>query len=522
VVKRDSTKRKGGKLRSKPGNARIGRLFLGILLSLIFVSGIPISVVKAVAADEGVMGGDSVYIIPIQGEIDRSLVVFIRRGIERANDEKAGVLLFDINTFGGRVDSALQIATLIGSARDAETVAFVTTGPESTGVSWSAGALISFSTNRIFMSPGTSMGAAAPVTMGAEGTQAASEKVVSALRAQMAALAEKNGYPTAIARAMVDEDLEIREVYIDDELSVLTVEEIEDARREAKKTGRVVEEGKTVSPAGKLLTLTAREMEKYGVSSGSPSSREELFTLLGLDEPYIVNLAETPADKAVGMLTGSALTSLLIIIGLVALFIEITSPGFGVPGTIAIVCFAIVFASYALLGTVGSVELILFVIGLVLLILEIFVIPGFGIAGISGIALIVGSLVLSMQGFILPDFEWQRGLFRRNILVVSLSTVSSIVIFGILIYSIPQLKLFSRLTLKAAQTAEDGFTVQTREEENRFIGKRGVSVTKLRPAGKAEVDGELIFVETDGEFMEAGQTLEVVEVSGNRIVVRKC
>ncbi len=466
--------------------------------------------------------GKTVYVIPIQGEIDRSLVVFIRRGIERAEEAGADILLFDINTFGGRVDSAIQIATLIGSAEPMETIAYITTGPESTGVSWSAGALISFSTNRIFMAPGTSLGAAAPVLMGAEGPEAASEKVVSALRAQMAALAEKNGYPTSIARAMVDEDIELREVYIDDELRVLTAEELQDARREAKKTGQVVEEGKLISPAGKLLTLTAMEMERYGVSSGTLSRRIELFEFLELEDPHVLDLAESPSDRAVGFLTGSAFTSILIVMGLVALFIEITSPGFGIPGTIAIICFAIVFASYALLGTVDSLELILFVLGLVLLILEIFVIPGFGVAGISGIALIVGSLVLSMQGFVLPDFEWQRDLFRRNILVVSLSTVSSIIIFGILAYSLPQMKLFNRLTLSAAQSAEEGFTVQTKEEESKFLGKRGVTITKLRPVGKAEFDGEPLYVETEGEFVESGQQVEIIEVSGNRMIVRKC
>jgi membrane-bound serine protease (ClpP class) len=357
--------------------------------------------------------------------------------------------------------------------------------------------------------------------MGAEGPEAASEKVVSALRAQMAALAEKNGYPPSIARAMVDEDIELREVFVDEKLRVMTAEELQEAQREARKTGQVVEEGKLISPAGKLLTLTAREMERYGVSSGTFTGRTEMFEFLGLEGPRVIDLAESPADKAVGFLTGSAFTSILIIMGLVALFIEITSPGFGVPGTIAIICFAIVFASYALLGTVGSLELIFFVIGLVLLILEIFVIPGFGIAGISGIALIVGSLVLSMQGFVLPDFEWQKELFRRNILVVGLSTVSSIVIFGIVAYSIPQIKLFNRLTLRTAQTAEEGFTVQTKEEESRFFGKQGMTVTKLRPVGKAEIDGELLYVETEGEFVESGQKVEVIEVSGNRIVVRK-
>ncbi len=462
-----------------------------------------------------------VYVIPIQGEIDRSLVVFLRRSINRAKEEGAQFMIFDINTFGGRVDSALQISTLIGSAEPAETIAFVTSGPESTGVSWSAGALISFACSSIYMSPGTSMGAAAPVTMGSEGPIAVSEKVVSAVRAQMAALAEKNGYSVAVAKAMVDLDIELREVFVDDQVTVVTGAELEGVRRQAQREGRKFEEGMIVSPAGKLLTLTAREMERYSVSSGTVESQEQLLKTLNIPGAETVFLGESPADTAVGFITSAGFTTVLIIIGLVSLFIEITSPGFGVPGTIAIVCFAVVFASYALLGTVGSIELILFILGLVSLILEIFIIPGFGVAGILGIVLIVASLVLSMQGFVVPSFEWEKVLFRRNVTVVGVGVVSSFITFSVLAYFLPQIRLFSGLTLGTVQTADSGFTVQTQEESTRLLGKRGVAVTVLRPAGKAEIEGELVNVETDGEYVESGKTVEVVEVSGNRVVVRK-
>jgi membrane-bound serine protease (ClpP class) len=240
------------------------------------------------------------HFIPIHGEIDRALTVFLRRSIEKAVDQNASYLIFDVDTFGGRVDSALQIATLIGSADTAETIAYVTTSPESTGVSWSAGALISFSCSVIYMAPGTSMGAAAPVIMGQEGPQAASEKVVSAVRGQMAALAEKNGYPKDIAKAMVDQDIELREVYIDGELRAAAAEEISYIEREAKKNGQTVELGKIISPAGKLLTLTAMEMERYGVSSGTMPGLEDLLKELNISETGIIMLEESPTDRAVG------------------------------------------------------------------------------------------------------------------------------------------------------------------------------------------------------------------------------
>jgi membrane-bound serine protease (ClpP class) len=475
-----------------------------------------ILLVQVCSADEESSNG-GVRVIPMQGEIDRSLVVFLRRGIDRALEENAQYLIFDINTFGGRVDSALQITTLIGAVEGAETIAFITSSSESLGVSWSAGALISFSCGSIFMAPGTSIGAAAPVMMTQEGPQAAEEKTVSAVRAQIAALAEKNGYPVNLAKAMVDADIEIKEARVRGELLVLTQEEIDGLERD----GETVQAGKTVSQKGKLLTLTAKEMERYGASSATVDDLDDLLTALGISGSETSTVGETAADRAVGIITGSAVTSLLIVIGLVALFLEITSPGFGVPGTVAIICFGIVFASYALLGTVGSIELILFVIGLVLLIVEVFLIPGFGVVGISGILFIVLSLVLSMQGFVWPQYNWQWGIFRRNILVVISSAAGSIAVFALLASILPQVSLFSRLTLQTEQTVDLGYTVQEPGKEDALLGKRGRAVTTLRPSGKAEFDGEIFAVETDGEFLSSGDPVEIIEVSGNRIVVRK-
>ena len=496
-------------------SSNVKNKYLAMVICLVFV-------ITAAVADTEQVGGKKVYFIPVHGEINRSLTIFLRRSIEKAENEGAGYIVFDIDTFGGRVDSALQITTLIGSADFAKTVAYVTISPESTGVSWSAGALISFSCSSIYMAPGTSMGAAAPVTVGAEGSQAASEKVVSAVRAQMAALAEKNGYSKDIAKAMVDQDIELREIFVGGELRAAAAVEISDIERDAKKQGLTVETGKIISASGKLLTLTALEMEKYGVSSGTVSNREDLLEILNIPPGNVIVLEESATDRIAGILTGSAVTGILIMIGLVALFIEITSPGFGIPGTVAIVCFAVVFSSYALLGTVGSLELILFVLGIVLLILEIFVIPGFGAAGISGIVLIVASLVLSMQGFVIPSFEWQKNIFQRNLLVVGAGVISSIVAFSVLAYSLPKLRLFSHLTLETSQTADTGYTVQSPSESSRLLGKTGAAVTTLRPSGKAEFDDELMYVETEGEFVEAGVKVEIIEVSGNRIVVRKC
>jgi membrane-bound serine protease (ClpP class) len=264
-------------------------------------------------------------------------------------------------------------------------------------------------------------------------------------------------------------------------------------------------------------------MERYGVSSGTIASLDGLLEVLGRTaEPEITRFEPSPADDAVALLTGSALTTLLILAGLVALFMEITTPGFGIPGTVAVICFSVVFLSNALLGTAGSMEILIFVVGVVLLLLEVFIIPGFGVAGISGIVLIGAALVLSRQDFFFPEFDWQWNVLRQNLLVVFSGVGLAFLSFVVIARFIPQIKPMRNLMLSTSQQVDQGFVVQAPETTAAAVGTRGVAVTTLRPAGKAELQGEVIPVESDGEFVEAGSEVEVIEVSGNRIVVRRC
>ncbi|MCF7953208.1 MAG: nodulation protein NfeD [Spirochaetales bacterium] len=462
-----------------------------------------------------------VYVIPIKGEINQNLTVFIRRSIEKAKAENACCIIFDIDTFGGRVDSALQITTLIGSLSEITTIAYVGLQPEGTAVSWSAGALISFSSDFIFMAPGTSMGAAAPILQSPDGTsQPANEKTVSAVRTQMASLAEKNGYPPGIALAMVDLDVELLEVYVDGELQVLTRNEFETLQRTASENLEIIE-GSTISASGKLLSLTAEQLKRYKVSSGTFMTYRDMLAETGLENRKLMELSPSGADRAVSLLTGSTLSSILILIGIIALFMEITSPGFGIPGTIAVLAFAALFSGNALLGNVGSVELLLFVTGVALLIIEIFLIPGFGLAGISGIAMMVIGLIFSMQDFLIPDVSWQWDIFGRNALLVLGNVIAGFIFFSILAFLVPKYTPFKRLTLSLNQDTSLGYTSQNAEEEIRYVGKTGRAVTALHPSGKAEIDGEVQQVVTSGEYIEKDTPITVSTVSGNRIVVKK-
>ncbi|MDR2020095.1 MAG: nodulation protein NfeD [Treponema sp.] len=472
--------------------------------------------------------GETCWIIPVRGDIVPSVVTFIRREARKALAEKADYLVFEIDTFGGRVDSALQITSFITSIKDAKTVAWIHNSEASMGVSWSAGALIAFSCSRIYMAGGTSMGAAAPVVAGTGGSmESAGEKTVSAVRSQMAALAERNGHPVGIALAMVDYDVDLWEVSVDGRIEALTREELERLERDpARQLERISE----LSPPGKLLSLTAGEARRLGLAELA-DDQEALLSALGAGAA-IGESAPGLADGLIAFLTSGIVQVILIIIGLVMVFLEINTPGFGLPGTVALVAFVLVFGSSALLGRVGSLELVFFLAGIGLLAVEIFLLPGFGVAGVSGLILVGLSLVLSMQDFVIPRFEWEWSLLGRNVVVVIIGIIAAITGIAVIALMGPKIRIFDGLTLKTRiagtagspgpDTALPGGPPVSAEDPGyaALTGKTGVAVTTLRPSGRAEIGGEFFMVEADSFFIEAGSAIKVIRIYGNRIVVR--
>jgi membrane-bound serine protease (ClpP class) len=533
---------------------------LCLFLSLLPPGGlIPLAAQVSREAESG-----TVWIIPVKGDIEPSLSAFVRRETRNALDGGAKFIIFEIDTFGGRVDSALQITSTIMSIQNARTVAWVQNSGESMGVSWSAGALIALSCAEIYMANGTSMGAAAPVTVGADGsTEATGEKTVAAVRSQMAALAERNGHPVGIALAMADFDVELWEVLVDGKVQALTLNELERLEREETAP---VQRVQVISAPGKLLSLTAGEAFRYGLTAGIADDRNSLLSFIGAGGE-ITESSPGVADTVISLLTSAPVQAILIILGLIMIFLEINTPGFGIPGTVAVICFLVVFGSGTLLGRVGSLELILFLAGIGLLAVEIFVLPGFGVMGISGIVLIGLSLVFSMQDFILPRFDWEWSLFGRNIVVVIIGIIVAITGIALIALMGPRIRLFDRLTLKTRITGtasgpltaggpldvDDSFVViggpqsesggreagraaapaggegtavppellpEDDEDYRKLLGKTGIAASTLRPSGKAEIEGRLYSVEGDGVFIESGKPVKVVRVRGNNIIVQ--
>ncbi|MDR0313533.1 MAG: nodulation protein NfeD [Treponema sp.] len=498
-------------------------IYAGLIGLFLFFSSLPAT------AQETESVRAPVRIIPIKGDIEPALAAFVRREAQKAQNEKAEYIVFEIDTFGGRVDSALQIASYIMSIKNARTIAWVRSGESSMGVSWSAGALIAFSCAEIYMASGTSIGAAAPVEIGADGsTTASGEKTVAAVRSQMAALAERNGHPVDVALAMVDFDIELWEVQIDGETRAISRGELE--RLESR--GAAIERIRVISLPGKLLSLTAGEAYLYGLSSGLVEDQEGLLAALGASGEIIIETGPGFADQIISFLTSSAVQVILIIAGLILLFIELNTPGFGVPGVLGIICFLTVLGTGVLLGRVDSLEIILFILGLGLLAVEIFVIPGFGVVGVLGFLLIGLSLIFSMQDFIIPSLEWEWALFGRNALIVFVSLLSAATAIAMITLFGPRLKIFDILTLNTQITGTAGgpdpdgdnpVPALKEDEENyaALTGKIGVTDTVLRPSGRAVFDGKVYAVEADGDYIDVGRGIIVTKVRGNRIIVRR-
>jgi len=419
-----------------------------------------------------------VIVIPIAGTIDMGLAPFVKRALAEAEETKADALILDINTFGGRVDAAVVIRDAL-LASPVRTIAFVNRR------AISAGALISLAAKEIVMTEGATIGAATPVQMSPTGGEASpvEEKTVSYVRKEFRATAESRGRPLAIAEAMVDRDVEIP----------------------------------GLNPKGKLLTLTTNEALARQVADRQANTLDSLLMGSGLGSAEIVRLSPNWGEGFVRLLTHPVVASLLLSIATLGIIIELRTPGFGVPGGLGILSLILVLAGHYTVELVGWEELILVGLGLTLITLEVFVIPGFGIAGIAGIISTLAGFSLSLigHGSTLAAFF---GAMGRVTLAMVVALIGSLIAFRFIRHT-----PFSRqLVLDAALPQGMGDAPPAPVvAPMTHLGQRGETATPLRPAGIALIDGGRVDVVSEGEMIEAGVPIVVTRMEGNRIVVRR-
>lgn len=439
--------------------------------SLLLVSGAVAALAGAGGAAQPQGAGTGFVVrIPVTGVIELGLAPFIERSIREAQDGGARAVILDIETPGGRVDAAERIVNAIRNA-DVPVYAFVNLR------AFSAGALIALAADDIFMRPAGMMGAATPVTGDGE---KAPEKIVSAMRAEMRAVAEARGLDPRVAEAMVDEDIEL--------------------------------EG--VVERGRLLTLTTAEAASLGYAR-EVEDWDALMSLLGLADARVVEAEINWAERVVRFLTHPVVAPMLLSLGFLGIIMEIKTPAFGIAGIVGASALTAFFGGHLLLGLAGWEEVILLGAGILLLAAEMFVLPGFGIAGILGTLAILAAFYLSMVGHMATTADYASALG-----VLSLSGIVVVVAAWALLRHLPRSRGLSRsgLFLGDATTRETGYLSSAVRTE--LVGSVGVAITDLRPAGAGRFGDERIDVVADAAWIGAGTPIRIVRSDGYRHVVQ--
>lgn len=438
--------------------------------------------------------GDVVYIIPIHEEIDRALVYVIRRGLNEAARGGAAAIVFDMDTPGGRLDATEHILTLVGGVK-VPTYTYVNPN------AFSAGAIIAMATDHIYMAPGSRIGAAAPILISPTGggpekmPEKVEEKIVSATASMIRSVAERKGHDPKLAEGMVRSEGEYKigdeVIKKDKQLLTLTSKEAEKKVKRGEKEENLLSEG-TVDSLDALLSTI-----------GHANSERRVFQI-------------TPAERLARWI--EAFSFIFLLGGILGIYIEFKTPGFGLPGILGGILLAIWFWGHHVAGLAGMGEILLFILGVILLVVEIFVLPGFGIIGIAGALCMVAALFMAMVerfpgGPALPPVADLEAA-AINLIVALLC----VVFLGYLLSKfLPKTPLYGYLVLGTEEKADKGF--ESAKSEPDLVGRRGVLVTDLRPAGVAVIGDRRIDVVSRGEYVAKGSAVVVAEVHGNRIVV---
>lgn len=396
-----------------------------------------------------------IRVIAIDGEINPAMAAFLERSLTAAENDGAAGVIIEIRTLGGQVASAVDM-------RDAILNTGIPVAVYISNRAESAGALISIAADTIIMAPGSHIGAAEPIPL--------TEKTLAFVSGEFRTTAERNGRDPQIAAAMADKSIEI--------------------------TGLV--------KAGEILDMTAEEASAWGYADIIAASREDALKAMDWSDARITEVRPDFRFQLALFLTSYEIASLLLIIGLLAMLVEFFTPGFGVPGFVSIVCFILYFAGGFLAGYTDWWAAVIFVAGLILLIIEL-VVPGFGVFGITGIIAIFVSIV-----FAAPSLN--QGLITLLIALVVLIVAVPVFfkIFG-------RSRLMQRFVLAQAETSAKGFVHAPAKSS--LQDKNGSTLTVLRPAGSALIDGQRVDVLTEGEFIGKGEKIRVIRVEGTKVIV---
>jgi membrane-bound serine protease (ClpP class) len=438
-------------------------------VSLLAICALLASGVQAAPAAAQSAGG-TVYRVPVTGVIELGLAPFIERSLEEAAAAGARAVVLDVDTPGGRVDAAERIADALRDS-DVPVYAFVNRR------AFSAGALISLAADQIYMMPGSVIGAATPVD--GAGTKA-SEKIVSAMRSEMRALAEERGLDPRIAEAMVDENIG----------------------------------APGLAEPGQLLTLTTEEAVSVNYAV-QVEAFEGVLSAINASGATVQVMSVNWAEQIVRFLSNPMVAPFLLSIGFLGLIIEIKTPGFGVPGAVGMLALAAFFGSHLILGLAGWEDLIVFGAGAALLGVEVFLIPGFGVAGFLGVGGIFAGLFMSLLG----GYPTSADITQASVILTTSILVVVVTAWALLRRLPGSDRLAGKgIFLLSRTTKETGYTTQALRPE--LVGTEGVALTDLRPTGVGLFGEEHVDVVSDSGWVEQGTAIRILAAEGYRHVVR--
>lgn len=443
----------------------------------------------------GVLSADSipsvVLKIELQKEIGGTTWVYTQRGFEAAEDKNADAVLIHMNTYGGEVVYADSIRTKILNSKIPVYV-FVDNNAAS------AGALIAVACNKIYMREGATIGAASVVDQSGE---LMPDKYQSYMRATMRATAEAHG-----KHAVISGNDTVYKWVRDPIIAEAMVDE------------RTVVPG--VSDSGKILTFTSREAVEYGYCDGVAETVNEVITeFLGYEDYELITYEATVTDNIKGFFLSSVVKGILIMLIIGGIYFELQTPGVGLPLVVAIAAALLYFVPLYIDGLAANWEILLFIVGVVLIVLEIFVIPGFGVAGISGIVLVVSGLLLSLLNNVAFNFQpVEAGDAGVAMITVVVGLLLGVGLIAYLSTKIGTKGMFRKVALNTTLDNESGYIGVSTAEKN-LVGKIGTARTVLRPSGKVEIEGVVYDAVSEQSFIEKGTQVKVVRYETGQIYV---
>ncbi len=417
-----------------------------------------------------------VYQFQIHEEIGPAMTRLTQIAIAEAEKLNAAYLLIDMDTYGGLVADGDNIRTALLKTK-IPTMVLVRNNAAS------AGALIAIACDSIYMMPGSTIGAASVVNQEGE---LMPEKYQSYMRKKMRATAEETGRSPLIAEGMTDENLVID----------------------------------SIKEKGKIVTFSVKEAIKYGYCNREVNSAEDIVKLLNDSDYEIKDHVSGAIEKALLWLVNPAVSGIFLLFIFAGIYFEFKAPGTLLPIALSIVAALFYFAPLYLEGLAANWEILVFAVGIILLLLEIFVIPGFGVAGIAGTCGIITGLTLALIRNINFDFSFvPSGSVAVSFFMVTVAMALPLVVLLIFGQQIFNSSIFKKMGVEAEMTTAQGFSIKDSALEN-LIGASGVTATHLRPSGKVEIDNELYDAITDGSFISKDTNVKVIEVRSTYLVVK--